>query len=72
MSVFTIADKTNENPHINDGDESTVPEVATDDDGLSNVDITRKNHQDLWNLNHKYLNQQRVSRKHAFLSCVVL
>jgi hypothetical protein len=30
-----------------------------------------KNRQDLWNLNHRYLNQQRVSRKHAFLSCIV-
>jgi hypothetical protein len=30
------------NPHINDGDESTVPAVATDDDGLSNEDIHRK------------------------------
>jgi hypothetical protein len=30
-----------------------------------------KSHQDLWNLNHRYLNQQRVSRKHAFLSCIV-
>jgi hypothetical protein len=31
------------NPHINDGDESTIPDVATDDDGLSNEDIPRKN-----------------------------
>jgi hypothetical protein len=30
------------NPHINDGDESTVPDVATDDDGLSNEDIPCK------------------------------
>jgi hypothetical protein len=56
-SPFTIADtKTEEmvdtdnvlnvgpivNPHINNGDESTVPDVATDDDGLSNEDIHRK------------------------------
>jgi hypothetical protein len=41
-SPFAIADKTNEIPHINDGEESTVPEVATDDDGLSNVDIHPK------------------------------
>jgi hypothetical protein len=41
-SPFAIADKTNENPHINDGEESTVPEVATEDDGLSNVDVHRK------------------------------
>jgi hypothetical protein len=54
---FAIADKTNENPHNNDGEESTVPKVATDDDGLSNVGILRKNRQDLWNLNHRNLNQ---------------
>jgi hypothetical protein len=41
-SPFAIANKINENPHINDGEESTIPEVATDDDGLSNVDIHRK------------------------------
>jgi hypothetical protein len=52
-SPFAIADTKNEeivdvdntpivNPHLNDGDESTVPEVATDDDGLSNEDIPRK------------------------------
>jgi hypothetical protein len=41
-SPFAIADKTNENPHNNDGEESTVSKVATDDDGLSNVDIPRK------------------------------
>jgi hypothetical protein len=40
-SPFAIADKTNENPHNNDGEESTVPKVATDNDGLSNVDIPR-------------------------------
>jgi hypothetical protein len=41
-SPFAIADTKNEDPHINDDDESTVPEVATDDDGLSNEDIPRK------------------------------
>jgi hypothetical protein len=41
-SPFDIADKKNENSHIKDGEESTGPEVATDDDGLSNVDIHRK------------------------------
>jgi hypothetical protein len=41
-SPFTIADTKNEDPHINVGDESTVPKVATDDDGLSNEDIPRK------------------------------
>jgi hypothetical protein len=56
-SPFGVADTKNEemvdtdnvfnvgpivNPHINDGDESTVPDVATDDDGLSNEDIPRK------------------------------
>jgi hypothetical protein len=41
-SPFAIADKTNENPPINDGEESTVPKVATDDDGMLNVDIPRK------------------------------
>jgi hypothetical protein len=40
-SPFAIANKKNENPHINDGDKSTVPEVTTDDDGLSNDDIPR-------------------------------
>jgi hypothetical protein len=33
-SPFAIADKTNENPHNNYGEESTFPKVATDDDGL--------------------------------------
>jgi hypothetical protein len=32
----------NEIPHTNDGEESTVPKVANDDDGLSNVVIPRK------------------------------
>jgi hypothetical protein len=42
-SPFAIADNAPIiNPHINDGDESTVPDVATDDDGLSNEDIPRK------------------------------
>jgi hypothetical protein len=41
-SPFAIVYKTNENPHINDGEESTVPEVATDNDGLLNVDIHPK------------------------------
>jgi hypothetical protein len=42
-SPFTIADNAPIiNPHINDIDEYTVPEVATDDDGLSNEDIPRK------------------------------
>jgi hypothetical protein len=71
-SRFAIADKTNENPHTNDGEESTVPKVANDDDGLLNVVIPRKNRQDLWNLNHSNLNQQRVSKQYAFLSCIVL
>jgi hypothetical protein len=39
---FAIADKPNENPHTNDGEESTVPKVANDDDGLLNVVIPRK------------------------------
>jgi hypothetical protein len=41
-SPFAIADTKNEDPHINDGDESTVPEVATNDYGLSNEDIPHK------------------------------
>jgi hypothetical protein len=30
------------NPHINDGDESTIPDEGTDDDGVSNEAIPRK------------------------------
>jgi hypothetical protein len=71
-SPFDIDDKTNENTHNNDGEESTVPKVANDNDGLSNVVIPRKNQQDLWNLNHRNLNQQRVSKHYAFLSFIVL
>jgi hypothetical protein len=41
-SPFDIADKPNENPHTNDGEESTVPKVANDDDGLSNVVVPRE------------------------------
>jgi hypothetical protein len=42
-SPFTIADNAPiVNPHINDGDESTVLDVATNDAGLSNEDIPRK------------------------------
>jgi hypothetical protein len=41
-SPFAIAAKPNENPHTSDGEESTVPKVANDDDGLSNVVVPRK------------------------------
>jgi hypothetical protein len=30
------------NPHINDGDESTVPDDGTEDEGVSNESIPRK------------------------------
>jgi hypothetical protein len=71
-SPFAIAANPNENPHTSDGEESTVPRVANDDDGLSNVGVPRKNRQDLWNLNHRNLNKQLVSKQYAFLSCIVL
>jgi hypothetical protein len=41
-SPFSIAANQNENPHTSDGEESTVPRVANDDDGLSNVVVPRK------------------------------
>jgi hypothetical protein len=41
-SPFAIAANQNENPHTSDGEESTVPRVANDDDGLSNVVVPRK------------------------------
>jgi hypothetical protein len=41
-SPFAIAPNPNENPHTSDGEESTVPRVANDDDGLSNVVVPRK------------------------------
>jgi hypothetical protein len=41
-SPFAIAANQNENPHTSDGEESTVPKVANDDDGLLNVVVPRK------------------------------
>jgi hypothetical protein len=41
-SPFAIAANENENPHTSDGEESTVPKVANDNDGLSNVVVPRK------------------------------
>jgi hypothetical protein len=41
-SPFAIAAKPNENPHTSDGEESTDPKVANDNDGLSNVVVPRK------------------------------
>jgi hypothetical protein len=69
-SPFAIAANQNENPCTSDGEESTVPAPANDDDGLSNVVVPRKNRQDLWNLNHSNLNKQLVRTQYAFLSCV--
>jgi hypothetical protein len=39
-SVLNVGDIVN--PHINDGDESTVPDEGTDDEGVSNEAISRK------------------------------
>jgi hypothetical protein len=69
-SPFAIAANQNKNPRTSDGEESTVPRVANDDDGLSNVVVPRKNRQDLWNLNHRNLNKQLVSKQYVFLSCL--
>jgi hypothetical protein len=69
-SPFAIAANQNENPCTSDGEESTVPTPANDDDGLSNVVVLEKNRQDLWNLNHRNLNKQSVRKQYAFLSCV--
>jgi hypothetical protein len=41
-SPFAIAANQNENAHTSDGEESTVPRVANDDDGLSKVVVPRK------------------------------
>jgi hypothetical protein len=41
-SPFAIAANPNENTHTSDGEESTVPTVANNDDGLSNVVVPRK------------------------------
>jgi hypothetical protein len=41
-SPFPIAANQNENPRTSDGEESTVPTPANDDEGLSNVVVPRK------------------------------
>jgi hypothetical protein len=41
-SPFAIAANQNQNPCTSDGEESTVPRPANDDDGLSNVVVPRK------------------------------
>jgi hypothetical protein len=41
-SPFASASNQNENPRTSDGEESTVPRAANDDEGLSNVVVPRK------------------------------